>query len=233
MKKTVLLLTLLFTSFMFSQNVNDYKYIIVPKKFGFLKQANMYNMNSLTKTVFENQGYEVYYDGDVFPQDLAENRCRALFADMVENNTLFSTKIKIELKDCKNQVVYVSEEGVSREKEYAKAYVQAFRTVGKSLEILNSKPKDSAVTAVAKTKEENIQLIVATSQLFAQPISNGFQLVDSSPKVVMKLFKTSATNFYIGQKENQQGVVFHANNQWIFEYYQNEKLVSEKLEIKF
>ncbi|ESU22098.1 hypothetical protein FEDK69T_20740 [Flavobacterium enshiense DK69] len=232
MKKITLLIALLFTSFAFSQDVSDYKYIIVPKKFSFLKEANMYNLNALTKTVFENQGYEVYYDGDVFPQELAENRCRALFADMLENNTLLSTKIKIELKDCRNQVVYVSEEGVSREKDYAKGYVQAFRTVGKSLEILKSKPNQDVVKMPVKTSEV-IQPTVVSAQLFAQPILNGFQLVDSSPKVVMKLLKTSKSNFYIGQKENQQGVVFNSNNQWVFEYYQNDKLVSEKLEIKF
>ncbi|UOK43696.1 MULTISPECIES: hypothetical protein [Flavobacterium] len=232
MKKTTLLIALLFASFAFSQGVSDYKYIIVPKKFSFLKEPNMYNLNSLTKGVFEKEGYQVYYDGDIFPQELAENRCRALFADMLEDNTLLTTKIKIELKDCRNQVVYVSEEGVSREKDYAKAYVQAFRTVGKSLEILNSKPKEDVVKTPAKTSEV-IQLNVVSGQLFAQPILNGFQLVDSSPKVVMKLLKTSTSNFYIGQKENQQGVVFNFNNQWVFEYYQNDKLVSEKLEIKF
>jgi len=49
----------------------------------------------------------------------------------------------------------------------------------------------------------------------------------------MKLFKTSLSNFYIGQKDSQQGVVFNKNNQWYFEYYQNDKLISEKMEIKF
>ncbi|HSD13065.1 MAG TPA: hypothetical protein VLB74_00300 [Flavobacterium sp.] len=236
MKKVLLFAVLLFSTFVFSQNVSDYKYIIVPKKFSFLNKENLYNMNSLTKSVFENLGYEVYYDMDVFPQELAENRCRALFADMVENNTIFMTKIKIELKDCKNQVVYVSAEGESREKEYAKAYVQAFRMVGKSLENLKSNPKGGFVTTDSMpgpSKEELVQPIANGKQLFAQPIMNGFQLVDSSPKVIMKLFKTSKANFYIGQKESQQGVVFPVNNEWFFEYYQNEKLVSEKLEIKF
>lgn len=232
MKKYLLLFALLNSAFLFSQNVSTYKYIVVPEKFSFLKEANMYNLNALTKMVFEKQGYEVYYTNDVLPQDLAENRCKALYADMVENNNLFVTKIKVELKDCKNQTVYVSEEGTSREKEFAKAYVQAFREVGRSLEILKSKPKNEVLNTETESKIETEKAIVSL-QLFAQPISNGFQLVDSAPKVVMKLFKTSISNFYIGQKDSQQGVVFNKNNQWYFEYYQNDKLVSEKMEIKF
>lgn len=232
MKKSFLLFTLLFSVCLFSQNVSDYKYIVVPVKYGFLKEANKYNLNALTKSVLEKQGYEVYYDNDILPQELAENRCKALYAEMLENNNLLVTKIKLELKDCKNQVVYVSDQGVSREKELAKAYVQAFRQVGKSIETLRSNPKKQVVESTVEIKAE-IASEASSSQLFAQPITNGFQLVDSTPKVVMKLFKTSTNNFFIGQKDSQQGVVFNKNNQWYFEYYQNDKLVSEKMEIKF
>jgi hypothetical protein len=230
MKKYFLLFALLFSSIIFSQNVNDYKYIVLPAKFSFLKEANKYNLNALTKSVLEKQGYEVYYDTDIFPQDLAENRCKALFADMLENSSLFVTKIKLELKDCKNQTVYVSKEGKSREKEYAKAYVQAFREVGKSLSVLKSNPKQQVPEKAIEMKTENT---VAATLFFAQPIPNGFQIVDTTPKVVMKLFKTSVSDFYIAQKDNQQGVFLNKNNQWYFEYYQNDKLVSEKMEIKF
>lgn len=244
MRNYFLLFTLLVAGTVFSQNVNDYKYIVVPQKFSFSKKPNHYRLNSLVKSVFEQQGFVVFYDDEIFPQDLAENRCKALFADMTEDNTLFSTKIKLELKDCKNQVVFVSDEGVSREKEFEKAYIQAFRAVGKSIEKLESKPEvlqtesvqepiKESVTLAAKTEAIVKDSPVVSSQLFAQPIANGFQLVDSTPKVVLKLFKTSANNFYIGKKENIQGVVFNNNNQWFFEYYLNDKLISEKLDIKF
>ena len=98
--------------------------------------------------------------------------------------------------------------------------------------MLKSNPKLQIKDEVSQTTNE-VKEEVVPFQLFAQPIANGFQLVDSTPKVVMKLFKTSANNFYIGQKDSQQGVVFNKNNQWYFEYYQNDKLVSEKMEIKF
>ncbi|KGO89321.1 hypothetical protein [Flavobacterium suncheonense] len=238
MKNYFLLFALLIGSTVFSQNVSDYKYVVIPQKFSFSKKPNQYRLNSLTKSVFEQQGFTVFYDDDVFPQELAENRCKALYADMLENNTLFFTKIKLELKDCRNQVVFVSEEGTSREKEFDKAYIQAFRVVGKSIQTLKSKPKEEVKTlekvVVKEQMDENTPVSAPIStQLFAQPTTNGFQLVDSSPKVVLKLFKTSVSNFYIGQKDVIQGVVFNKNNQWLFEYYLNGQLVSEKLEIKF
>lgn len=230
MKKYFLLFALLFSSVIFSQNVIDYKYIILPAKFSFSNEANKYNLNALTKSVLEKQGFEVYYDTDILPVDLAENRCKALYADMSDNSNLFVTKIKLELKDCRNQTVYVSKEGESREKEYAKAYVQAFREVGKSLSVLKSNPKQDVSEKEIEMKMEST--VIATV-FFAQPIPNGFQIVDTTPKVVMKLFRTSISNFYIAQKDSLQGVVFNKNNQWYFEYYQNDKLVSEKMEIKF
>lgn len=233
MKKKFLLFSLLFSVCLFSQNVADYKYIVLPLKFSFLKEVNKYNLNALTRSVLEKQGYEVYYETDILPQELAENRCNALYGDMLENNNMFVTKIQLQLKDCQNQVVYVSTEGVSREKELSKAYVQAFRQVGKSLEILKSNPKLQVKGVEAPVKNEGVIKETVALPLFAQPIPSGFQLVDSTPKVVIKLYKTSVSNFYIGQKEGQQGVVFNKNNQWYFEYYQNDKLVSEKMEIKF
>ena len=69
--------------------------------------------------------------------------------------------------------------------------------------------------------------------LYAQVTPTGYQLIDSTPKVVMKLMKTSQPNSFIAMKDNLQGSLILKDNQWFFEYYQNEKLVSEKLNIKF
>ncbi len=243
MKKTGVMLTiLLLSATAFSQRLTDYKYVVVPAKFSFLKQANKYNLNALTKMVFEKKGYTVLYDTDVMPDDLAQNRCNGLFANMVENNTVFNTKIKIELTDCKNQTVFISEEGTSRLKEYDKAYIQAFRIVGKSIEegLQNANPVPiRAVPPVKETlvvqeavKKDPVATVIS-GQLFAQPITNGYQLVDSSPKIVLKIFKTSNPDLYTAKNDSVQGVLIKKNNEWIFEYYQNEKLISEKLDIKF
>ena len=59
----------------------------------------------------------MFYDTDYFPDELAKNRCLALFVNAIENNSLLNTKINFEIKDCFNKVVYVSNQGESREKD--------------------------------------------------------------------------------------------------------------------
>jgi hypothetical protein len=49
--------------------------------------------------------------------------------------------------------------------------------------------------------------------LYAQPIVNGFQLVNSTPKVVMKVFKTSSPTCLIAMRESIQGVLISKDNQ--------------------
>ena len=73
----------------------------------------------------------------------------------------------------------------------------------------------------------------STNLLYAQPTAYGYQLINSEPKVVMKVYKTSNTNSYLAKKGDLQGVLISKNNQWFFEYYQNDQLVSEKVEVKF
>jgi len=69
--------------------------------------------------------------------------------------------------------------------------------------------------------------------LYAQPTSYGYQLIDSEPKVVMKVYKTSNPASFMAKKGELQGALVSKDNQWFFEYYQNDKLVSEKVEVKF
>lgn len=72
-----------------------------------------------------------------------------------------------------------------------------------------------------------------TGTLYAQPIPNGYQLIDLTPKKIMTLLKTSQPDCYLGQTEAATGVVFKKDGQWLFDYYKDDKLISQKLEIKF
>jgi hypothetical protein len=74
---------------------------------------------------------------------------------------------------------------------------------------------------------------MASGLLYAQPTSYGYQLIDSEPKVVMKVYKTSNPASFMATKGSIQGALVSKDNQWFFEYYQNDKLISEKVEVKF
>ncbi|POY41279.1 hypothetical protein C3L50_01790 [Flavobacterium alvei] len=89
-------------------------------------------------------------------------------------------------------------------------------------------PAVSTSNNVAKASESK-----SVGLLYAQPTSYGYQLIDSEPKVVMKVYKTSNPNSYMAKKGDVQGTLFSKDNQWFFEYYQGDNLVSEKIEVKF
>jgi hypothetical protein len=89
-----------------------------------------------------------------------------------------------------------------------------------------------AAASTPKSEPKSSQTNTA-SLLYAQPTSYGYQLIDSEPKVVMKVYKTSNPASYMAKKGDIQGALVSKDNQWFFEYYQNDKLVSEKIDVKF
>ncbi len=93
-----------------------------------------------------------------------------------------------------------------------------------------------AVPVIAAKNEVSLPTISENKNaglLYAQPTSYGYQLIDSEPKVVMKVYKTSNPASFMAKKGDVQGALVSKENQWFFEYYQNDKLVSEKIDVKF
>lgn len=284
-----LLVACLIVTSVFSQaNLNDYKYVIVPTKYDFLKESNQYQLNALTQFLFNKYGFETLMEGDEYPEDLVRNRCLALRSNVTKDAGLFKTKLLITLKGCNDQVVFTSQLGESREKEYNKAYTEAIRNAFKSFEAVNYKyepkakdvmvatenteVKNEVAKEIKKLKEEIQALkeekkaevieveepvvevvkkapvvkvqtkeVKATKEdivkkasfpvLYAQEIENGFQLVDSSPKVIYKIKKTSMKDVFLVISKN--GTLSKKGSDWILEYYENDVLKQEVLNIKF
>lgn len=249
MKKQLLLLLLLVSSYGFAQSLNDYKTVIVPLKFEFLKSENQYRISTLSKFNLNKVGFDVYYSNQVVPNEI--NRCAVLNYDIVKDNAFLVTKLYIIFKDCYGKIVYQSELGTSREKEFQLAYTDALNKAFASLYeleyqynggtnvALEEKPeKKEKIEKLEKVEkqEQSVPAVVIDPNelLFAQPLAGGnYQLIDSKPSVVIKLYKTSDANSFLAQKGNQQGVLIKKENQWFFEYYQNDQLVSEKINVKF
>ena len=243
MKKNIILLLVLASSLGFSQTINNYKYAIVPSKFTFLKEKDQYRLNTLAKLLMEKYGFITFFDTDILPDEVAENNCNKVFVEVQSNGNMFMTKMSVVLKDCKNTVLFTSVEGKSKEKEYQISYNQALREAFNSFDSLGYKYNgnfnsnvNSNVKENSNIKDINLNDDIKKDNnlvLFAQPIDNGFQLIDATPKVIMKIYKTSSSICYIANKNNIQGVLISKDNQWFFEYLNNSKLVSEKVEVKF
>jgi hypothetical protein len=241
MKKALFLILFLATSLGFSQSLNDYKYAIVPSKFEFLKEKDQFRLNTLTKLLMEKYGFITYYDSDVLPNEVVESNCNKVYVDVKSNGNLFVTKLTVVLKDCKNAVVYTSIEGRSREKELQVAYNQALREAFSSFDKLEYKYSgnsnvNSNVNSKSNVNENsNSKSPLLNQMLFAKPLGpNLIQLLTNDtdiPNLVLTISKTNNPSIFIVEEAMRQGVVYKNNNEWIFDYYENEKLISEKLNI--
>ncbi len=234
MKKILLLLVLFLTVTAFSQNVNDYEYVIVPTKFSFLKIDDKYRLNTNSRLLLQKYGFKSVFPSDSMPSEIANNNCKKLYFDLVEDNKFLITKIKIVLKDCREKLLFESDYGTSKEKEFEIAYNKALREAGKSFDKLNYKYNGKNNSSITQEPPKTIVAEINSETFyFAQPTANGFQVVDNEPKVIMKLYTTSQNNVFIGLKGNTNGVVISKNGKWFFEYYEGGKLVSESWNLKF
>lgn len=242
MKKILSIIALFLITFTsVAQDLNNYKYALVPSKFSFSRQADEYRLNTLSKMFMEKYGFESYLDSEILPSEFASDNCNKVYVDVVENNSMMMTKVKVVLKDCFNQVLFTSEEGKSRLKDYTAAYNQALREAFASFDKLNhqyngnvvTQKKEPQVETKVEVKPTNSVSSNVAASLFAQPINNGFQIINAEPKVLYKIYKTSTKDFYIATKGTLQGIFFSRNNEWFFEYYQNDKLFSEKVDVRF
>lgn len=275
-------------------SINDYKYIIIPKQFEFQKSEDQYQLNSLTKFLFNKYGYTAFFEDESVPADLNQNRCLALKSDVKKvKGSFLKTKIQIDLKDCKGNVVMSSQIGDTKEKEYAKAYNLAIREAFQTYQFVDYKyvPNEAVIgnttsqidpISEAKNKEaqqeierlkkevealkekDNIEVAEAKQQpktnanktqnesvkvatkaleaveaveqvedytLYAQPISNGFQVVDTEPKKVMILLDTGVTDTYI--VKGKDAVVYKKDGSWVYAENSGDNLKLKVINIKF
>ncbi len=255
MKKLAVSILLLFVSISFGQSVNNYKAVIVPLKFEWLKDENQYRVNTLTKYNLEKAGFTAFYNKEILPSEYT-NRCDLLYVNVEKENGFLITKLFVTLKDCNEKLVFKSEVGKSREKDFNAAYAEAINEAFLSVNSLKYKYSGVAVQqnniqanpVIAPQSEQKIVSSPASSALvtsappatvdtadllYAQPTATGYQLIDKTPKVVMKLLKTSQQNSFIAVKDDLQGSLILKDNQWFFEYYKNDQLISEKVAVKF
>lgn len=272
----VSLLILMVVSVSFgSAQFNDYKYIIVPKRFDSFKKENLYQTSTTVKYLLAQKGFNAVYDDAL--QDLGKDRCLRLRVDLEDNSSLFLTKVTLVFKDCQSVEIFRTVEGKSKIKEYKSAYTDAIRKAFVSLEGItyNYRPKaqeqekeevftisfkddvktlekgqNAAVVKQEATTENQTFKSMAprpspyaetgdspqngiVEVLYAQPLENGYQLVDDSPKIRYRLVSTSVENLFLVHEGDGTGIVYHKNGNWWLEYAENGFTKVTKLSIKF
>lgn len=243
--------------------INNYKYVVIPHQFEFQKSQDQYQLNSLTKFLFNKYGYDAYLDSEEFPADLGANNCLGLKAVVKDESGMLRTKLVIDLVDCRNNIIATSELGVSKLKKRDKAYNQAIRNAFVTYEYFdyNYEPqKDSASKSAPNIEENDVEIaepILASEKktepvelevveedpiehtkpkekeelLYAQPIDNGFQIVDTEPKKVMILLYSGIPDTYI--VKGKDAIVYKNAEGWIYAENDGDKLKVKGLNLKF
>ncbi len=174
MKKSIISLgiLLLFVAITFAQNSLDaYKYIIVPDKFDEFKEADKYQLNSLTNFLFKKYGFQTL-SGNMgsYPSDIIKNPCLAVTAKLNDHSSMFTTKVNIDLIDCYNKVVYSSEIGKSKIKEYKPSYQEALRSSFITFEEIDYAYNSNLVIKIDQTNSNPVK-IKETVAVEAAPVS--------------------------------------------------------------
>jgi hypothetical protein len=245
--------------------LDRYKYIVVPLQFEEFRQPNQHQTSTLVKHLFVQEGFTAVYD-NALPADLLAQPCLGLRTRLQDESSLFQTKVRLVLMDCQGQVVFETQEGKSREKDYKLSYREAISEAFTSLQgidytytpreaegetaalpsetaetpspegdALPTAPAPEAVVAAVEGSEPRGPEIGEESELlYAQPIENGYQLVDSRPSVRMKLLNTSRPDTFIALVDGvAQGMVYNKEGQWWHEFYLEGRPQLHKLRIKF
>ena len=193
MSKKIVLLFILISGYAFSQSVNDYQYVIVPIKFNFLKENDKYRLNTLTKLLLQKYTFKSYLSTEQLPAEIENQRCGILYATVSENNNFFMTKVKVVLKDCKDEVVYETEFGTSREKEYATAYNEALRAAFKSFDELKYKYNGKSVIYANNTAFSEIKKNIITTK-------NDEQTVISEEKMALPKYDANEWTYVVNKE---------------------------------
>ena len=259
--------------------INQYQFVVVPKKFQEFQQENQYHTSTLLKYLFTEEGFTAYYEGEI-PAEVTD-LCKGLDVGLLDESNMFRTRVVITLSDCKGKEVFRSPQGDSREKELKDGYQEAIEGSFSAIAALNYtyKPKKESVTmnfdndvrSVAPEKETKapdgdavvVQEATPEQQKFedrspkpssyemqestdlsqpaaedgdiwyAQPIPNGYQLVDRIPEIRLRIYETSVGEVFLAESPTIKGLVFQKDGRWYLEYYKGEERIREELRIKF
>lgn len=242
-------------------SINTYKYVSVPEKFDFLKSKDQFQLNSLTEFLFKKNGFTVLNKSENYPMDLAQNKCLLLNANVVKIKGLLTTKLQLILTDCRNTVVFSSEIGKSKIKDYQKAYHQALREVfdlsafnytyvadrtvalsppppPTTPEVMTVEPTTEIVSEVREKNSEEVQgvmesvpVVEVASGLIIQQTNSGYDFIDSRSKTLK--YSVHATQFEnVYIIDGEDGIIYKRGQSWVREFIENGKTTIEALNIQ-
>lgn len=220
MKKILLVfIALISISSIAQEEVNKYKYVIVPMKYDFQSEQNQFQLNVLTRVLLQDEGFEVFMDVEDKPIEVQGNPCEALTAEVKEEDSFMSKTLKLQLKDCHGQIVFETEEGKSREKSFKKAYHEALKETFNSFSTLNYK-FDKALKSKPKTSEKDSEDLYPDKTVYKfggkeywlVENTSGYELLADQGKTNYAELKNADKGTYIFNSRSFDGAAYFSPN---------------------
>ncbi|MFV0141667.1 MULTISPECIES: hypothetical protein [Empedobacter] len=192
-----------------AQETSDYKYINIPEKFSSFDKDE-YQLNNRLRYILTQKKYEVLpSDKSAWPQEVVQNPCLALNADILKVKSFLNNKLEISFTDCSNKSIQKFE-GTSKIKEYDKGYQEAIKLALNPLKSQNAKAsvpmvkleKAQTETTAAYMPEPKGTHVTATNLLtdgttIYQKIelqNGGFMLMSENGNQVVAKFEPTLKN---------------------------------------
>ncbi len=239
---------------------NNYKFVVVPLQYEFLKGKDTYRLNTLTRVLFKEEGFEVYFTEEQLPPDLFKDRCLAVYPDVIKlNGGPFRKRVQLIIKDCTGNILLESEVGDSKDNNHQKAYNEALRMAFRSVKNLKYKyePQVKTVDLIGQkvaiveieqdekisnaeniTEQKEGEVVVENpvaynnlETLKIKTTTQGFQIMDSESKIIMTLLNTAAKNVFI--VKGKDAIVFKENDKWKYSENDGTSSALKELNIKF
>lgn len=227
MKKLFLFAFVLITSALYSQQ-QEAK-IIIPKQFKFQKQENQYRLNTLIKHQLTTENRQVFW-ADALPLQISVAPCQALRLEVKDKSNWFTTKVRIELTDCKGEVVFTSEEGRSGEKDFERSFTEAVKNALVSVNDFLNEKTENQWRSYGEERALGVKVLYAKNWAG----NDSFSLFDEDGKQIFSLQKTSIPNTYLAQRnDGANGILTLKEIFYHFEYSQKEGKITDRYQIEF
>ena len=221
-------------------NLDQYKYVSVPNRFDFMKSSDQFQISSLAKFLLTKNKFTVLENLEKYPADLAANQCLLLNLNVAQIKGFLKTKLEVQFLNCKNQMVFKSDIGMSREKDFKTAYHQSLRAAFSSVSEANYKFNETVDKVSTNEKPISVKRAVSTpvqakdfssskltSEILMTQTSYGFDIKDADGIVVYSLYQTISDGIYI--IDRLPGIVYKRGNRFVREYISNQKIIIEPL----
>lgn len=198
MKKISVFALAICSALAFGQKVSDYKYILIPEKFETFKN-NSYGLGEYLEKALKSKGYVILPKSiDQWSSEAKDNSCNVLNANILNDKSLFTNKVILQFKDCKNKVILESK-GRSDIKEFEEGFPDALKqaliTVGASNPV-------AMLPAAVQTQASNVA--TNTAQASTPETTNTSAVVPTAGnytngKIVVQKIQIDDSQFILAQ----------------------------------